>query len=196
MMKINMEQSPTFNPTEAERGATLIEAALFTVIALGTIVGGIVFFQQASTSAKTNELIRSMAAVQTQVRSLFQARGDFGTSGLNTLLITSNAIPSNLLEDSDNDGDVDALVHGFGGTITVTGATRQFTVALTKVPVDVCTRIVAFDGSGNGTIGTGIVSVSDGTATDKNGITPGAAATFCTKNDANGEVSLTWKFNR
>lgn len=180
----------------SQKGATLIEAALFTVIALGTIVGGIVFFQQASTSAKTNELIRAMASIQTQVRALFQASGDFGTSSLNSLLITSNAVPSNLMEDSDSDGTFDALVHGFGGTITVTGATRQFTVALTLVPVNVCSRIIAFNGSGNGTIGSGIVSVSDGTATDNNGITPSEAATFCTANDTNGNVTLTWRFDQ
>lgn len=181
---------------QSERGATLIEAALFTVIALGTIIGGIVFFQQASISAKTNELVRTLASLQTQVRALFQTQASFGTSGLNTLLITSNAVPSNILQDSDNDGDMDTLIHGFGGVITVTGATGQFTIAMTDVPVDVCTRIIAFDASGNGTIGSGIASVSDGTLTDSDGILSSAAAGFCTTNASSGEVSLTWTFNR
>jgi len=180
----------------SQRGATLIEAALFTVIAMGTIVGGIVFFQQASTSAKTNELIRSIATIQTQVRSLFQARGDFGKKELNTLLITSNAVPSNLMEDADSDGTLDTLTHGFGGTINVTGATREFTVALTLVPVNVCSRIISFDPLGNGIIGSGIVSLSDGTTTDTDGISPSEAATFCTTNATNGTVSLTWRFER
>ncbi len=179
-----------------ERGATLIEAALFTVIALGTIIGGIVFFQQASISAKTNEMVRTLASLQTQVRALFQTQASFGTSGLNTLLITSNAVPSNILQDSDNDGDMDALVHGFGGAITVTGATGQFTIAMADVPVDVCTRIIAFDASGNGTIGSGIASVTDGTQTDSDGITSSAADTFCSANASDGEVSLTWTFDR
>ena len=111
---------------QSEKGATLIEAALFTVLALGTIIGGIVFFQQASISAKTNEMVRTMASLQTQVRALFQTQATFGTTGINSLLIASNAAPSNILEDSDNDGTMDALVHGFGGSITVTGATRQW----------------------------------------------------------------------
>ena len=181
---------------QSERGATLMEAALFTVIALGTIIGGIVFFQQASISAKTNEMVRTLASIQTQVRALFQTQASFGTSSLNTLLITSNAVPSNILQDSDNDGDMDALIHGFGGAITVTGATGQFTIALAGVPVDVCTRIIAFDASGNGTIGSGIASVTDGTQTDSDGITSSTAGTFCTANASSGEVSLTWTFDR
>ena len=179
-----------------ERGATLIEAALFTVIALGTIIGGIVFFQQASISAKTNEMVRTLASLQTQVRALFQTQATFGTGGLNTLLITSNAAPSNILLDSDSDGDMDALIHGFGGAITVTGATGQFTIAMAGVPVGVCTRIIAFDASGNGTIGSGIASVSDGTQTDSDGIASSAADGFCTANASSGEVSLIWTFNR
>ena len=181
---------------QSEKGATLIEAALFTVIALGTIIGGIVFFQQASISAKTNEMIRTLATLQTQVRALFQTQASFGTSGLNTLLITSNAVPSNILQDTDNDGVMDALAHGFGGTITVTGATGKFTIALADVPVDVCTRIIAFDVSGNGTIGSGIASVSDGTKTESDGIASSAAGGFCTANASSGEVDLTWTFNR
>lgn len=181
---------------QGEKGATLIEAALFTVLALGTIIGGIVFFQQASISAKTNEMVRTMASLQTQVRALFQTQATFGTTGINSLLIASNAAPSNILEDSDNDGTMDALVHGFGGSITVTGATRQFTIAMADVPIGVCTRIIPFDESGNGTIGSGIASVTDGTATDTDGITSGSAESFCTTNASSGEVSLTWTFDR
>ncbi len=181
---------------QIERGATLIEAALFTVIALGTIIGGIVFFQQASISAKTNEMVRTMASLQTQVRALFQTQASFGTAGINTLLITSNAAPSNILQDTDDDGDFDALAHGFGGAITVTGATGQFTIALADVPVDVCTRIVAFDASGNGTVGSGIASVSDGTKTESDGLASSATGTFCTANATGNKVTLTWTFDR
>ena len=42
----------------ARRGVTLIEAVLFISIALGLIVGGLVFFQQASLAARTNDAVR------------------------------------------------------------------------------------------------------------------------------------------
>ncbi len=99
-----------------------------------------------------------------------------------------------MLQDSDSNGDFDTITNVFGDTLTVTGATRQFTVAVTKVPVDVCSRIVPFDAGGNGLIG--IASVSDGTATDSDGLAAAEAATICAKNATGSEVTLTWTFDR
>jgi len=180
----------------AERGATLIEAALFTVIALGIVIGGIVFFEQASNSARANDLVRTMAGLQSQVKALFQTQSSYGTAALTTVLISANAVPASMLDDADDDGTNDSIVNAFGGVVTVTGAGRQFTINLTKVPVDVCTRVVPFDEGGNGLIGNGIASVSDGTDTDTDGLTSAEAAAFCSKNATGGEVSLTWTFDR
>ena len=180
----------------AERGATLIEAVLFTVIALGLVIGGIVFFEQASMSARTNDSVRMMASLQSQVRALFQSQSTFGTSEVSSLLISANAVPSSMQSDTDNDGENDALVNSFGGDVVVTGATKQFTIKLTKVPVDVCTRVIPFDDLGNGVIGTGIAKISDGTDTDTDGLSASDAATFCGTNATGGIVDLTWTFDR
>lgn len=184
------------HPGDRERGATLIEAVLFTVIALGLIAGGIAFFQQASVSARTNETVRNIASLQSQVRALFQTQSDFGTAALTDLLISSNAVPSSMLSDSDDDGTNDSIVNAFGGAVTVTGAGQQFTAAYAALPVEVCARIAAFDSSGNGVIGGRIASISDGTATDSNGLTAAEAATFCAKNATSGEVTITWTFDK
>ena len=180
----------------SERGATLIEAVLFTVIALGVIIGGVVFFEQASLSAKTNSTIRLMSSLQSQVRSLFQSQADFGTADMVALLIASNAVPSSLQSDTDADNIPDAIVSNMGGDVTITGATRQFTMEIEDIPVEVCSRILPFDDLGNGVIGTGIVSVTDGTDTDSDGLSSAAAATFCTKNAASGKVDITWTLDR
>ena len=180
----------------AERGATLIEAVLFTVIALGIISGGVVLYEQASRSSRTNETVRMLTSLQSQVRALFQSQSNFGTSDLASVLIAANAVPSSLQKDSNSDGDNDSIVSPFGTTVTVTGATQNFTVKVEDVSVDICSRVVAFDSTGNGTVGTGIVSVSDGTDTDSDGLTSSAAATFCTANDVKGEVDLTWTFSK
>ena len=181
---------------DLERGATLIEAALFTVIALGIVIGGIVFFEQASNSARANDLVRTMAGLQSQVKALFQTQSSYGTAALTSVLISANAVPASMLNDADNDGDYDSIVNAFGGAVTVTGAGRQFTINMTKVPVDVCTRAVPFDEGGNGLVGNGIASISDGTVTDSDGLTSTEAATFCSTNASNSEVALTWTFNR
>ena len=180
----------------AERGATLIEAVLFTVIALGLVIGGIVFFEQASMSARTNDAVRMMASLQSQVRALFQSQATFGTSEVSDLLISANAVPSSMQSDSDNDGDNDEIVNSFGGAVEVTGATKQFTIKMSKVPVDVCTRMAPFDDMGNGVIGTGIAKISDGTDDDSDGLSAADAATFCGTNATGGIVDLTWTFNR
>ena len=177
-----------------ERGATLIEAVLFTVIALGFVVGGIVFFEQASKSARTNDAVRMLAMLQSQVRAVFQSQATFGTASIVPLLITANAVPSSMQRDTNGDGDFDAIANHFGGEVKVTGAGLQFKIALTAVPVDVCTRIIPYDETGNGIIGTGIASVTDGTATDSNGLTASEAATFCSTNAVAGKVGLTWTF--
>lgn len=183
-------------PRLDERGATLIEAVLFTVIALGLVIGGIVFFEQASMSARTNEAVRMMASLQSQVRALFQSQPNFGTANIGDLLISANAVPSAMQNDADNDGTNDSLVNAFGGDVTVTGATDQFEIELTDVPVNVCTRMAPFDELGNGVIGTGIAEISDGTDTDADGLTAADAATFCETNAVGGEVDLTWTFDR
>ncbi|MCY4005267.1 MAG: type 4 pilus major pilin [Rhodobacteraceae bacterium] len=180
----------------AERGATLIEAVLFTVIALGLVTGGVVLYEQATKSARTNETVRMLTSLQSQVRALFQSQASFGTADLASVLIAANAMPSAFQKDSNSDGDNDALVSPFGSDVTVTGATSSFTVEIEDVPVDICARVVAFDASGNGLAGTGIISVSDGTATDSDGMTSAQAATFCTTNDSGGEVALTWTFGK
>ena len=179
-----------------EQGATLIEVALFTVIALGISIGGIIFFEQASNSARANDMVRTMAALQSQIRALFQTQSNYGTESLTNVLISAKAVPASMLEDTDDDDEYDSIINAFGGTVTVVGATRQFKISMAKIPVDVCTRITPFDESGNGLIGNGIASLSDGTATDTNGLTSVEAATFCSTNASSGEVALTWAFDR
>ena len=184
------------HPPQWERGATLIEAVLFTVIALGLITGGVVFFEQASISAQTNSTIRLIASLQSQVRSLHQSQADFGTADMTTLLITTNAVPSSLQRDTDSDGTADTIVNNMGGKVTVTGATSRFTFKAEDIPVGICSRIVPFNDLGYGPAGTGIVSVSDGTDTDSDGLNPAEAAAFCTKNATDGAVDLIWTFDR
>jgi cell division protein FtsL len=50
------------------RAVTLIEAVLYISIALALIVGGLVFFQQASTAAKTSALVRQLSATLAEGR--------------------------------------------------------------------------------------------------------------------------------
>jgi hypothetical protein len=50
---------------------TLIEAVLFISVALGLIVGGLVFYQQATTAARTQELVRLTSAIISEARVVY-----------------------------------------------------------------------------------------------------------------------------
>ena len=80
----------------ARRGVTLIEAILFISIALGLIVGGIVFYNQANTASTTNDAARNINAMASEIRSLYNDRAAF--TGLDAqTLISAGAIPANLV---------------------------------------------------------------------------------------------------
>ena len=61
-------------PAKRRRGVTLIEAVLYISIALALIVGGLVFFQQASTAQRTNTMVRQLSAVLAETRVLIKGQ--------------------------------------------------------------------------------------------------------------------------
>ncbi|MCE2748781.1 MAG: hypothetical protein LW715_08410 [Rhodobacter sp.] len=98
-----------------KRGVTLIEAVLYISIALALIVGGLVFFQQASLAQRTNSAVRNISAIASETRGLYQQQNSF--SGLTTgALINAGAVPTSLVTVS---GTTSSLTNEWGGTITV-----------------------------------------------------------------------------
>ncbi|MCA3441438.1 MAG: hypothetical protein INF50_14100, partial [Rhodobacter sp.] len=57
---------------------TLIEAVLYIAVALALIVGGLVFFQQASLASRVNEQVRVLSALVAEARSHYSSQpGEF-----------------------------------------------------------------------------------------------------------------------
>ncbi len=54
------------------RGVTLIEAVLFISIAMGIIVGGLQFYQQASTALRTEQTVRLATSLVAETHSLYR----------------------------------------------------------------------------------------------------------------------------
>ncbi|MCZ8133728.1 MAG: type 4 pilus major pilin [Rhodobacteraceae bacterium] len=158
----------------ARRGVTLIEAVLFISIALGLIVGGLVFFQQASLAARTNDAVRSLSSIASETRAAYRTQDSF--AGLNAgVLIASGAVPSSqTVADADsltagdqpgivNEWNQPVLIVPSAGTLpafpTATGvADRFFEITYSNIPEAACTRL-ATASDGNGPIGPGIVAV-------------------------------------
>jgi type II secretory pathway pseudopilin PulG len=148
-----------------KRGVTLIEAVLYISIALALIVGGLVFFQQASLAQRTNSAVRNISAIASETRGLYQGAQSFSGVATGTL-INAGAVPTSLVNAAGT-----ALSNEWGGDIAITSVTpfATFTVTYENVPTAACTRLASADASGSGRVGAGIASVGF-----KNGAATGA----------------------
>ena len=192
-----------------KRGVTLIEAVLYISIALALIVGGLVFFQQASLAQRTNSAVRNISAIASETRGLYQQQNSF--DGLGTLsLINAGAVPSSLIVGS---GNTATLRNEWGGTIvvapndaiTVAPALPEdagFTVTYPGLPTAACVRLTSTDASGTGRVGSGIRSISfkqGGAGSFSTEVLPGnldpdevAAAALCGQSSGVADVRFTF----
>ncbi len=158
--------------TARKRGVTLIEAVLYISIALALIVGGLVFFQQASLAQRTNSAVRSISAIASEVRGLYQQSSNFDGLTEGTL-ISAGAVPSSLINGA-------ALQNEWGGAVTVGPNAAQnnfpansgFIVTYAGVPREACVRLTSADVTGTGRVGSGIRGVNFKTPTGTFGVDP------------------------
>ena len=131
------------------RAVTLIEAVLYISISLALIVGGLVFFQQASTAAKTSTMVRQLSATLAEGRVLIKGIG-FSTvpANINSYLISAGAVPPDMVASATS------LSNPFGGTTTFMGGVGAgpfagmtlMWVMSTDIPRGVCTRLLTATG--------------------------------------------------
>jgi hypothetical protein len=160
------------NPLRRHRAVTLIEAVLYISIALALIVGGLVFFQQASTAAKTSTMVRQLSALLVESRVLLKQMTYESDIEITSLLIAAGAVPPGMVIASPLPGlPPDELHNPFGGETYVYGFKDYSTggpvdviqLSLRNVPQQACARLltatsgVEFSSSG-GVGGTTIVS--------------------------------------
>jgi type II secretory pathway pseudopilin PulG len=145
------------------RGVTLIEAVLYISIALALIVGGLVFFQQASLAQRTNSAVRNISAIASEVRGLYQ--GSISFANLEEVaLIRAGAVPSSMVDGT-------TLVNEWGGTVSVRSSIEQtngaqtwransgFSITYENVPEAACVRLTNADITGTGRAGSGIRAI-------------------------------------
>lgn len=140
----------------ARRGVTLIEAVLYIAVALGLIVGGLVFYQQASRAAEWQDVRRGIEAVNSEVRALYQVTkwqdqvglwSDPDSSAgqyLNRTLITMGSVPPEMIS---SNGNWMILAHGgrfdvrhVADVVDPTQTNIMFTIH--DVPEWLCTRLL------------------------------------------------------
>jgi len=189
---------------------TLIEAVLYISIALALIVGGLVFFQQASLAQRTNSAVRNISAIASETRGLYQAAQNF--SGVTTAtLINAGAVPTSIVVPASGTGATAvaaSLRNEWSGPITVASADpfANFTVDYENIPTASCTRLTSSDKQGAGRVGSGIVEVGYRLSTETtytkyqsadDELTPNLVAGYCnTAAGTTGLVDVQFTFNR
>ena len=165
--------------------------------ALGLIVGGIVFYNQANTASTTNDAARNINAMASEIRSLYNDRAAF--TGLDAeTLIRAGAIPANLVNANGT-----TINNEFAGGSYTVGVdpdnANQFFIQSNAILDSVCSRLGVFTGT-QGIAGTGIASIQAFNAANPS-VAVGTAFTgapddAATKCAADGAVALRFTFTR
>jgi type II secretory pathway pseudopilin PulG len=152
------------------RAVTLIEAVLYIAVALALIVGGLVFFQQASTAQKTSATIRQLSALLAETRVMVKGYPlaqvtnpdllSSTTLDITAFLIAAGAAPTDMIASATT------LSNPFGGTTSVNAAVLPWgptmLVTLTNVPRSACTRLLTGTSGVSGSLEGGSTVVSTG----------------------------------
>ncbi len=139
-----------------KRGVTLIEAVLYISIALALIVGGLVFFQQASLAQRTNSAVRNISAIASETRGLYQSSQNFKDVKAETL-INAGAVPTSIVNGSKLNNEWNGEIVIASNKITIDD--DSFSVIYASVPTAACARLGSSDATGAGRVGSGIHSV-------------------------------------
>jgi prepilin-type N-terminal cleavage/methylation domain-containing protein len=132
-------QPLTPSPLKRRRqaGMTLIE--VIVVLAIGALIigGALSLYTSASASQSTNQFNAELAALRAATKSLYAGQGGYAVGSLNTVLINAKKVPTTMTVVSP------VINHSMNGTVTVTGATTNFTITATAIPTEVCVGVVA-----------------------------------------------------
>jgi hypothetical protein len=104
-------------------------------------VGGLVFFQQASTAARTSTMIRQLSATLAETRILVKGMAMGATpTDITSYLISAGAVPPDMVASATS------LSNPFGGTTAfyawILLGQQVINIDLTNVPKGVCTRLL------------------------------------------------------
>lgn len=154
--------------TIRRRGVTLMELIASMAIMAILVVGALSMYSIAQSGSNSTQLLRNLNGVSASVKSLYSGQGGYGTASLNATLISAKVVPS----DWSTSGTT--ITHQLNGTVTVTGLTNYFTVAMTSIPSDVCVKLIS-----NSATGWSSVAVGTGAAITTFPVSPSTAVTNC-----------------
>ena len=159
-----------------QKGVTLTEALGVLVILALLLGGAYALLTSATTSQQSSQLGADVASLRAATKQLWGGQGSQGSTSLNATLISAGRVPSDL----PVSGAV--ISNQFGGTVTVTGATSAFTVAVTAIPTSNCVALIS-----NATVSWTSIQVGAAAAITTFPVSPAtaASATNCGASNSN-----------
>jgi len=155
---------------KSQAGLTLIETLVALAIFGLVVAGALALFGSASSSQTTTQMKSDLSAIRAATKSLFFGQGGYGTASLGEVLINGNKVPTTM--PISGTAPTRVINHSQNGTVTVTGDTSQYTVAVTNISTDVCVGLV-------GASGWSSIKIGAGTAITSFPIAPTTASTQC-----------------
>ncbi len=163
-----------------QAGMTLVEIIAALAIIAVVIVGALALYASGSSSANSNAMLQDLTAIRSATQQLYMGQGGYGTVSLNTILETAQKVPTDMTVSGGT------ITTRLGGTLTVTGATTDFTINITNVPADVCTQLIT-----NSADGWASVKVGASTPITAFPVSP-AIATAAAQCGGTAPFSITW----
>jgi len=147
------------------RGVTLIEAVLYIAVSLALIVGGLVFFQQASVLSRINQSVYVLASIVAEARAVSVEGTVSVANGLkfeNVLFIRGSIPQSNWDATKPSgqrlklpfEGSYAFMNVSFGG-----GLADEILLNMVNIPLSMCIRVGANANTG-GLLGAGVNQTS------------------------------------
>lgn len=115
-----------------QKGATLAEFMLWGALFAGVVVIGVAGYRYSKNQSDTARTGQEFRQLQAAARTV--TNGNYGTVSLNSGLIAAGAIPGSLSVSGST------ITNGFGGAVTVVGATDDVTITQAALPKEVCVQ--------------------------------------------------------
>ncbi len=189
-------------PARRRRGVTLIEAVLYISVALALIVGGLVFYRQASSASNINSLNRMLSAILVEARIIsIESERSVGTAAVlwtpaqfESLLIAREGIPSAYLDMTRFPADRIRTPFGTPAIFFIGFNPSYIAVNLPNIPVAACTRLTTSSATGVTLFSTNLLNGNSGDNVS-GGIQPvirgqiiSESGTKCKESDVNGRA--------
>jgi len=188
------------------RGVTLIEAVLYIAVSLALIVGGLVFFQQASVLSRINQSVYVLGSIVAEARAVSVEGKVLAADGLlfENVLNRRDAIPQSFWDATKPSGQ--RLQLPFEGSYAFMnvqfggGLADQIFLSVANIPISMCVRVGA-SANGTGVLGAGINQTSLKDSPTSLGtifigsLNAGGMATTCKIADKNGDGRVVLQIN-